>query len=145
MDWIQLKTGDILNSGVLGDVDWSHSFIREISLVSPSYILSEGRTTVAPDCLPSARVFISSSSVDTPGLELLFIEVDNFSVWFDGDLNPEISVSDDIAKFKFNRLMSAPTTCRSLYYRLLDNNTWGKDLRYGLEDIYDTGGELTIL
>lgn len=110
-----------LKKGCYLEFDWAHSFIREISIVSPSYILPDA-SMVAPDYLPSVRVFISSQSTDIPGLELLFVEVDEFSAWFAGDLIPEIDISDKYVKWKFsdsaNKLIS-----KSLYCRFLGNET----------------------
>ena len=99
---------------------------------------------VAPDCLPSARVLISSQSTDISGLELLFIEVEDLSVWFAGDLNPSVCVSNGIVKWSFCDSVEAPITSKFLYYRFLGSDTWGKGLRYGWEDVFDGGGELAI-
>ena len=145
MDWVKLTSINVFKKNVLDVVDWSQSFIREISLVSPSYVLPDGHATVAPDCLPSARVFISSLSEDVPGIELLFIEVEDFFVWFGGDLNPNVEEFYNSVKWEFNDSITTPITCKSLYYRFLDSGSWGKNLRYGWEDVYDTGGELAIL
>ena len=143
MEWIRINGDDALRKRVLYEVDWSHSFIREVSIVSPSYILPDV-SMVAPDYLPSVRVFISSQSTDIPGLELLFVETEEFSVWFAGDLKPEIDISDTGVKWKFgdsaNTLIS-----KSLYCRFLGDEAWGKDLRYGWEDVFDKAGDLVLL
>ncbi len=144
MKWKKLSNDGDLKKKVLLEVDWDHSFIREISVVSPSYILPDARV-VAPDCFPSVRVFISSQSTDISGLELLFVEVEELSVWFAGDLNPDVSISDKIVEWKFGDSMNRPIISKSLYCRFLDNGTWGKELRYAWEDVFDSGGELTIL
>ncbi len=142
MEWTRISDDDALKKRLLLEVDWAHSFIREVSIVSPSYILPDA-SMVAPDCLPSVRVFVSSQSTVIPGLELLFVEAEEFSAWFAGDLSPEIDISDKCVKWKFsdssNRLIS-----KSLYCRFLGDETWGKDLRYGWEEVFDSGGDLAI-
>ena len=144
MEWIRLSNDDALKKRVLFEVDWAHSFIREISVVSPSYILPDA-SVVAPDCLPSVRVFISSQSMDIPGIELLFVDVEDISLLFASDLNPDVSISDGMVKWKFNDSVNAPIISKSIYCRFLSNDTWGKGLRYGWEVVFDDGGELSIL
>ena len=81
-------------------------------------------------------MFISNQSKDTAGLELLFVEVDELSAWFAGDLNPSVSVSNEIVKWMFCDSISTVITSKSMYYRFLGNDTWGKDLRYSWQDVF---------
>ncbi len=143
MDWMRLDKYEEANN-VLADIDWPHSFIREAHIVSPSYILPDSLGTVAPDYLPSARVFISSASRKIPGLELLFVETEEFSAWFNGELEPDISIFEDRVKWKFYKF-HASIVSKRLYYRFLEVNSWGRNLHYGWEDVYSEKGELVIL
>ncbi|GAA6140090.1 hypothetical protein NBRC116583_38370 [Arenicella sp. 4NH20-0111] len=144
MEWVRITDEVTFKQRVLFEVDWPHSFIREISVVSPSYILPDSRM-VAPDCLPSVRVFISSQSEIVAGLELLFVEVDEFAAWFTGDLSPNVNMFNEVVKWKFNESANASVTSKFLYFRFLGSDSWGKNLRYGWEDVFSDGGELSIL
>lgn len=143
MEWIQLKEEKDIRKKILEKVDWEHSFIREISMISPSYILPD-ISVVAPDCLPSIRVFISSQSQNIPGLEILFVEAKRFSSSFDEELDPCINISNNHVEWFFLRTSKSPIQSKFFYYRLLNNETWGRKLRYSWEDLFDEGGELSI-
>ena len=144
MKWLQLENEETFRAKLLRAMNWEDSFIREISVVSPSYILPD-ISVVAPNCLPSVRVFISSQSAEIPGIELLFVEVEELSVHFTDDLTPNVSVINGKIIWKFCDSLEAPIMSKSLYYRFLRDDTWGKGLRYGWEEVFDIGGELSLL
>lgn len=144
MQWTELKSEKTFRNKILSEVDWEHSFIREISVVSPSYILPD-YSVVAPDCLPCIRVFICSQSDNIQGLELMFVEAEEFSVGFSCDLNPNVYLSDGVVKWTFSDVVKTTITSKTLYYRVLSNDAWGKELRYGWEDVFDGGGTLAIV
>ncbi len=116
---------------VIGD---SHSFIRECYILSPSYIESQGLGTVAPDCLPCGKVLVSIPSEECPGVELLFGEISEFNIFFDGDFEPKINFVDRKIETSFG-LDFNPIVSKTLFYRLLDTETFGNTLRYGKNDI----------
>lgn len=73
--------------GLLREIDWHDSFIREVVSVSSSWVL-EGQGTVNPDALPSARLRIITMSRECPGVDLSFEGVKVLDLDFKADVEP---------------------------------------------------------
>src|SRR5262245_56430802 len=76
-------------------VDWPHAFIREMYLVSPSFVIAATRATAAPDALPTLCVLVVAADESLPGCELMFVEVEQLALWFQGELVPGIEFEKD--------------------------------------------------
>ena len=148
LEWNQL-TSELLPSfrREIEAVDWPHSFVREVSLLSPSYVTPDDQATVAPDFLPCARIFVSSADSSLPGMELFFLDVEEISFWFGGDLEPTVSMqsssfskSENKIEWRFSKSHNSMIRSSRLFYRFLDTKSWGHKMRYGWEEIFDSGG-----
>lgn len=122
--------------------NWEEAFIREWYLLSPSYIDPDNQGTVAPDSAPMMYVLICTSELNCPGIELLFIEVEQ--IYFAGvcALNPRARFRNDHVLFSFYGEGVSDIQSASLYYRILGKDCWGWNVRYGIKNIFDEGGFL---
>jgi hypothetical protein len=134
MAWKKITSQQCLER-LMACVDWSHSFVREVYLISPSYIVRDGNSrgwTAQADALPSVRLLITSPSESCPAVELLFTEVDEFGIWFGaGELSPSAKWTEAGIAWSFHTQLGSTIRAGSLCYRLLDESAWGNDLRYG--------------
>ena len=129
---------------LLNIVDWNDAFIREWYMLSPSYIEPESRGTVAADFLPIMYVLICTSELNCPCLELIFVEVDQIYFANGCDLNPIARFHKDKILFSFYEIENTDIQFTSLYYRILDKDSWGSKQRYGIRNVFDESGSLLI-
>jgi len=145
MDWKMVESQESLDQ-VLGSFEWFDAFIREGYFVCPSYIIPEGRATNNPDAVPSMKLLVTSPSETNPALELLFVGVEDLSIWFGGrELAPSAIWNKHQVAWSFHREKQPPIRAQKLYFRFLDNSSWGNNLRYGCEEIFDDSGRLITI
>ena len=123
---------------------WEDGFVRELRLVSPSYVTTETRSAVAWGACPTAKALLTSQGAGTPAVELLFVDIENFGVWFGGDLDPAVSIEEGCVEWRFHRHSPSVVRCSCLRYAWLDPACLGHTLRYGSEHFYDIGGSLVV-
>jgi hypothetical protein len=127
---------------LLYKLDWSHAFIREVFILSPSYVTGEELTVVAPDAKPTIKLMISCQDKIYPGIELVLEEVEDIYLSFQTDLEPIGTVNERDGSVRL-RLYEQESTCfqaKSLSYALLDERSWGWKVRYGTDKLFDKGG-----
>lgn len=120
---------------------WEDSIIKEMIVVSPSYI-TETRGTVAPNSAPALKILIFTPEYSCPCLELLFVELVDMYCFFRGDLNP-------IGKFEKNGIFLylngeafIPIQAEELYYTIHTPDYWGWKNHYSNQTIFDKAGFL---
>ena len=86
-----------------------------------------------------------SSLVTTPGLEILFIEVEEWGLAMDCDLCPSARLEWGKVRWKFNADLPYSITARSLMYRTLSDECLGFTTRYCPDQIFDKGGTPCIV
>lgn len=121
-------------------------FIREAHILSPSYVTSDGKFTVAPDSIGAVRLLISTQEEDRPGLEMLFHGVKEFRVDFRmpfalcgtvvrSHINDSLEITVCFAESGHSRVVAG-----SCFFQELGVDSWGYKLRYGHENLFDEGG-----
>lgn len=135
MSWQSIDSESKYEESGLADRDWEDAFIKEMSIVSPTYVLSD-QSIVNHEALPCLRVFVSSPSIDSFDLEFLFVEIENLSAKFTQDLKPSIHFTFNRVEFSFNA-SSTPLRCRKAYYRKIQRENWGNQLLYSKLNPFD--------
>lgn len=103
--------------------------------------MEDGNYCVASGCLPCIRVFISGFMESFLGLEIMLVEADSLFLSFVDYLDPRV----EFLKLRSSVKWTFPAIiCRPLYYRVLEKSTWGRNLRYGWEDVFDHTGTLNL-
>jgi hypothetical protein len=145
MMWQTISSQQQLDQ-LIARFDWSHAFVREAYLVSPSFVIAQGerrRWTVRADALPSMKFLITSDSERHPALELFFIEVEDMGVWFGGgELAPSATCSERGIVWQFHKDLERLIRAAYLRYAFLDEAAWGNKLRYGWENFFDDAGQV---
>jgi hypothetical protein len=123
--------------------DWTDAFVREVHIVSPSYVNKvDSLGIMAADSSPTMRLLVTFPDEASPGLELTFEEVETVELVFRMDLNPIGNVERDgrvslcLCLYDERKLAGlAPPVIRAktLRYTLLDQECWGPQPRYGRE------------
>jgi hypothetical protein len=146
MNW-QLLKDQADASELIGRFAWSCGFVREMYLVSPSYVMADSGATVNADALPSLKTLIATADETTPGVELLFVRLISLEIWFGGDLAPSVTIKPNRVEWRFHQSGPSPRTVVSelLYYRWLDRSCWGKELHYGWQQFYTDNGTVQLV
>lgn len=129
---------------LVGTIDWEEAFIREMYVVSPSYI-QEGVGWIAPGALPVIKMLIILPEPAT-GIELVFEETSHIEAYFEqevrlsGRVNPananvEIYLCDVSGQSK-----RVDIAARAMHYRLLNDDARGSQQRYGWQDVFNPDG-----
>jgi hypothetical protein len=139
MNWIPI-TSQIEADELISRIDWEDAFVREAYLVSPSYIDPTDGGTVAADSLPSCKILIHFPGDNHGALEFLMIGVEAIGIWFDGPLKPAIAVGSDGVEFALSTSAATKIKAKELRYLLQGKETWGHDVHYGKEGMFDLGG-----
>jgi len=135
---------DIENQAQAGELlrnfRWEDGFVRELHLVSPSYVTREPRSVVAWGAYPTARALITTQGAAPPAVELLFVGIQDLELWFRGDLDPAVSLEEGCVEWRFHKDSPSAVRCSSLRYAWPDPSCLGYALRYGREHVFDRGG-----
>lgn len=122
--------------------DWADAFVRECYLLSPSFINTENQGLFAPNYPPTMKVLICIQDIDYPGIELLFVEVEDIILPFNRELDPFGKCYKNYLEFSFIERESYVFRCKEIHYKMLDQACWGKKIRYGNESFYTEEGFL---
>lgn len=123
-------------SKIIGDIDWEESFIREVSIVSPSYV--KNKNIVALNSLPSARFFFIIPNHEL-NLEFFFVSIDKISLSF--ETYETLKVEDKFGKTAFTFTTDQNmSVCEDVYYRFVKEGDNPQEPKYIWEQIYDTSG-----
>jgi len=143
MKWETLDSHGKLQD-VLSRFTWHDSFVREVHLVSPSYVTENGRGTVSAECLPCVRVLVTGIDRDCPGIELLFQHVSEFGAALDCDLEPSAELKERQVHWRFNAALPHTIVSERLVCQFLDESSWGPSMRYGWEELFDGEGNARL-
>ncbi len=124
--------------------DWADAFVRECYLLSPSYVHNKSRSLVAADALPAMKVLICTQDINCPGIEFIFTEIINFNFSFCFDLEPKGIYENGTILLSLQGNDYDFIRCKSMHYRMLDQECWGFKIKYGTEMLYDEAGFLDI-
>ena len=124
------------SDNIFNNYDWSHAFIREAYLVSPSYITENNH--IAPDYKPTIKIIFNLPSAKYKILEFIFFNVEKFSVDFTQEIEPKIVTHNNkISLYSDNFEI---IKCSKYKFQILDESYLGYNLKYGWENIFDEGG-----
>jgi hypothetical protein len=115
--------------------DWSHGFVREAYLVSPTYVDGGCLGTVAPESSAALLLLFTFPDRQAPGLELVFEGVVQTSLAFRVDLDPVGVVDPDSGSVEIRLSEDTSIRAAALKYILLGEECWGDQLRYGKADL----------
>lgn len=124
--------------------DWADAFVRECYILSPSYIYSISTGVFAPDALPTLKVLICTQDIECPGIELMFVEIENIVLIFNCDMCPNGKYHNNHLDFSFSQATGSAFRCKEMYYRILDQKCWDTTIRYGKENFYTEEGFLNF-
>lgn len=114
---------------------WQDAFIREMYMLSPSY--STNGNIIAYGAVPILLIFIQSPN---SSMELIFHEVEACSFFFRSDLIPGGRFYASYISFSFSEESEEDINAKYLFYKILDENSHGKILKYGIKDYFDESG-----
>lgn len=118
--------------------NWKNSFFRESYVLSPGYINPYNKEAIAPDSAPIMIMLICTPECGYSCIELFFEEVEEIYLSFKKKLKPIASYRNDRILFSFHGNESSNIQSKFLYYRILENNSWGLKIRYGKKNIFDS-------
>ena len=121
-------------------VDWAHAFIREINVISPSYIDLSSKGTVAPDSLPAVRILIHIPDFDYPAIDFTLYEVQNINFDFRLNLEPYCKINNRNIELGFSGSKGSKIRGEKLSITLLNMDCWGYNTYYGKNNIFDEAG-----
>ncbi len=137
MKWNKLKDIDNFKKKVIEQIEWEEAFIKEISLLSPSYL--DGNGIVAHDFLPCLKVFLAAPNSEFPCIELLFLEVNKISFSF--DICEQLIIEEEYGKICFSFTdKNERATCAKVYFREPGIENLGYGAKYSFENIFDKSG-----
>lgn len=114
-------------SALLSGVDWTDAFVKEVHITSLSGVTSDGRWVIAADAKPDLRLLIVTLDNKHPGIEFLFSMVEDLSLSFCVDIEPEGRVRPAAGiEFYLNRGVGSVIRSRALQYRFLDSDCWNE-------------------
>lgn len=139
------KSIDILSQAQLEELiknfDWAHAFVREVYVLTPSYVEPESLGVVAPDSKASMKLTIFFQDEEFPGLELIFEEVQEIKVSFQVGLNPVGMLERGVGvKMNLNGSQYEAIEAKKLSYSYLDKSSWGWKTKYGMYNLFDKSG-----
>ena len=141
-EWLRIEVDEQI-SDFLNSLEWSETFIREVHLISPSYVNTTG-ATVAPNCLPCLRILLSTTGRASRLIEMLFVEVAEFGAWLEGELKPKMSIESGRVVCRFHQQFDSQIVSREVRFREVLEITERYLPLYGWEDVFDKGGMLQI-
>jgi hypothetical protein len=123
---------------VLSRPDWSHAFIREAHLESPSYLLDE-ESVVAPEAPPVFRLLVGTLDPAHPAVEFVFEEVSSIDVSLRGGIAPVGTLDPGGVTFR-PRPSRSGIRAQRMSWRVLSSSEVGFSLRYGKRNGFDPSG-----
>lgn len=95
---------------------WHHAFIREIYVMSPSFLFESGQAN--PDALPNIGIIIFTNNKDMPGIEIKLYCAKDININFECDLSPQIELINGVG-ITFSH--SSPLThAERMVYRIME-------------------------
>lgn len=125
---------------LMGLLSVEDAFLREVQLVSPTYVReADGEVRmVAAESRAGMRMLVSAPDRTSPGVELFFEEVEEVTLRFSVDLQPEGRVQRD--RIELSLSPGARVVARRASFRAVGVESWGRDVRYGVANLFDEGG-----
>lgn len=130
------------SQSIINDIDWEHSFVKDVHLISPTYL--EGDGVVAPDAAMFLRVCICIPENPSKWIEFTFEEVSMMNVSMKYDILPVINIKRNEVEFHLSCNECVSVKCKALKFRCLDTITnGGLESFYSYETIFESTGLLS--
>jgi hypothetical protein len=129
---------------LISHYDDEHCFIREAHVIYPTYLRQNPKSTIAPESRCGLRVHICNPDEKHPGLELVFLEVEQFHVESGQPFKLWGRVSEGMITMGFSCDKRPSVVAETCKFQELGLESWGAALRYSHDNIFDEGGFAAI-
>jgi len=135
--WIEIKK--VSEFDKIKSLYWDDAFVREIYMLSPSYVDFDGGLIEDHSLNILILIFFADGTKDNIGIEFFLKEVENFNLSLYGcflDEEPDlVSLSSFKTVFEL-KLADSLMKVNGLKYRFIDESYLGNRIEYGKKDFY---------